>query len=81
MTLDEFNELDWREQYLCVLEKGVVVGSRKNNYFEMTLYRVDNFYVEFKLQLSDGELYIGVIIHDILLVPYLDQVNIDGLLK
>lgn len=47
----------------------------------MTLYRVDNFYVEFKLQLSDGELYIGVIIHDILLVPYLDQVNIDGLLK
>jgi hypothetical protein len=79
MTLKEFDHLSWDEQYECMLDKGVVVGNRENNYFEMTLYRVDDFYVEFKRQRRDGELYIGSICHEILLVPYLEQTDLSKL--
>lgn len=79
MTLEEFNDLSSVEQYECTLDKGVAVGNRENNYFTMTLYRVDDFHVEIKVHRSGGAPFVIPIQHEILLVPYLDQVDLTEL--
>lgn len=75
MTSEEFWELSGCDQYDLVLEKGVEVGSRENPYFRMYLYRLFDFHVEFKKEISTGKLWLFLVDHDALLKPYLDQIN------
>ena len=75
MTSKEFWELSSSEQYDLALEKGVKIGSRENAYFRMYLYRLFDFHVEFKKEVSTERLWILLVDHDILLNPYLNQSN------
>ena len=81
MTLEEFCELESDDMFNITYNEGIVMGSRENNYFTMTLYRIEDFYVEVKRQRSDGSTYMFPIYHDVLLHPYLDQVDISKLFQ
>lgn len=80
MTLDEFSRLEGREQFDLVETQGILMGTRENKYFHMTLYRIEDFYVEIKVHKSNNEQFLLHIDHDVLLVPYLDQVDLSKLL-
>lgn len=81
MTLENFQDLSWQEQLQMVVESGVVIGEREDPIHNMFLYRVYSFYVEMTYNKSDGELWrIGPFDHEVLLRPYLDQVDLKELL-
>ena len=46
MTLYQFNLLDEREKTVLLWEKAVQLGERSDAEHRITLYQIDNFYVE-----------------------------------
>lgn len=80
MTLEQFCELDGQSQFDLTIRDGVHVAERENTCFHMALYRLDGFHVEIKTRFTSGETWVGTITHDVLLVPYLDQISLSELL-
>jgi hypothetical protein len=80
MTLNSFCQLNGDDMFALTYQKGVVVGTRENTCFEMTLYRLFDFHIEIKRRKKSRTTYLAPIYHDVLLQPYLDQVDISKLL-
>lgn len=82
MTLNDFENLSSDEQIAVVEENGVLIGEREDGIHDMFLYQLYSFYVEMTYNKSDKELWrIGPFDHPVLLRPYLDQIDITGLLQ
>ncbi|RYG29810.1 MAG: hypothetical protein EOO01_37665 [Chitinophagaceae bacterium] len=80
MTSSEFDALPISVQFDLMTRNGVKVGQRNNDFYLMKLYRLFKFHVEVKKCRSTGEVFFSTIDHDVLLVPYLEQIDLKGLL-
>jgi hypothetical protein len=81
MTLDNFNALDVTSQVDYTLRYGTRIGERTCDDRRMLLFRLDNFFVEIVHEtVSRDIIKIGGFEHEILLQPYLDQIDLSGLL-
>lgn len=81
MTLEEFSSKPGYEQIEIVNEKGVLIGEREHPGHNIKLYRLDDFYAEVFFRKCDDTIWkVGGFDHPILLQPYLDQIDLSGLL-
>lgn len=82
MTLSDFKLLDPVVQDYIVHDRGIELAVRKAKGRQMTLYHVDAFYVEVSyLPGSNTVTMIRSFRSDTLLQPYLEQIDITGLLS
>ena len=81
MTLYQFNALDESEQAEAVWSS-VQIGDRRDDVYSFLLYQIDSFYVEvyYHREYNLIRKFRGFSNPDQLL-PYLNQINIDELLK
>lgn len=81
MTLYQFNQLDELEQLEAIWEHGIKIAVRVQDEYKLTLFQIDSFYVEVWHHLEHGvdKRYRSFSSTD-QLAPYLDQLNINGLL-
>lgn len=82
MKLSDFIMLNGEEKKQAVLQKGVLIAKRKNLRSIAFLFQVQNFYVEacFNVENKDIEEF-RVFDHTTFLQPYLDDIQIDGLMN
>ena len=77
-----FEKLDLNSKACITWKKGVHVGYRSQGSFYMSLYRLDNFYVEIQYHTChDGIACIHSFVCEDELQPYLEQVNLSELLS
>jgi hypothetical protein len=82
MTVKEFQKLPDEEQFMILKERGVLIGQRENDHHYARLYRIDGFYMElFFLRWSQRLWKYHSLDHEVILTPYLDQINIDQLFQ
>ena len=82
MTLHEFKAAPLSEQFDALSDHGVRLLSRPFAGLEAILYQIDDFYVEVLYDKSEGGFSISrAFITTLLLDPYLQTINIDGLLQ
>ena len=80
MTLDEFYQLSSNNQYELTIKEGIRIGYREDAPYYMILYRLFDFYMEIKCRLKDDSVFrLGAFDHDILIQPYLDQIDLSDL--
>ena len=64
-----------------ICQRGVYLSERAQGDCFIALYRVHDFYVEVYYSFADNEIVKLISFHsDLLLEPYLNKINIDGLL-
>lgn len=82
MKLSDFILLNGEEKKQAVLHEGVLIAKRKDLRSIAFLFQIQNFYVEacFNVQNKDIEEF-RVFDHTTLLQPYLDDIQIDGLMN
>ena len=81
MTYNAFRLLDKNTQVDIVLERGVMISKRIDKEDLITLYQLDGFYAELCYLDDLSEIY--AIYHsdrDDFLEPYLERIDINGLL-
>jgi hypothetical protein len=77
MHIHLFENFDLNSKACITWKKGVHIGYRSQGKYYMSLYRLDNFYVEIKYHSCyDGIASIETFICEEELQPYLDQVDI-----
>ncbi len=79
MTLQDFVQLDGMEQ-LEIFWNGEFVGELCDGEFRMVCHQVNDFYIEFKI-LGGHYLDVRTFRNPDLLAPYLDQIDISGILN
>lgn len=77
MTLQDFTRLDGMEQ-LEIFWSGEFVGELSDGEFRMICHQVNDFYIEFKI-LGGHYLDMRTFKDPSRLEPYLDQIDISGL--
>lgn len=77
MTLQKYIQLDGMEQ-LEIFWSGNFVGELSDGEFRMICHQVNDFYIEFKI-LGGHYLDMKTFKDPSLLEPYLDQIDISGL--
>ena len=77
MTIDDFNYMDSISKTELLTMRGVFLGTRKDGCFRISLYQVDQFYVELYYHISQ-KCYIGIRSFDEVgdLGPYLEEIDI-----
>jgi hypothetical protein len=81
MQVHQFERLDINSQLCLAWKKGVHIGYRSEGKYYMSLYRLDNFYVEVHYHTCyDGIARIKTFVCEEQLQPYLDQVDLNGIL-
>lgn len=82
MTLFDFRLLTDNEQINLLYTNGVYVGKRRVKGQVVVLYQLEDFYVEIYYKKYRHHVScIHIFLTTALLQPYLDQVNIDDLIK
>ena len=82
MNLHEFKAAPLSEQFDALSDYGVRLLSRPFAGLEAILYQIDDFYVEVLYDKSEGGFSISrAFITTLLLDPYLQTIDIDGLLQ
>lgn len=79
MTLQDFVRLDGMEQ-LEIFWNGEFVGELCDGEFRMVCHQVNDFYIEFKI-LGGHYLDVRTFRNPDMLEPYLDQIDISGILN
>ena len=82
MSFDEFRVLDKNEQIDLLYKDGIYIGKRKEGRLIVVLYQLDSFYIKIfyqKYRCYVSRLYCFT--STTLLNPYLDQVNVEGMVK
>lgn len=78
MHIHLFENFDLNSKACITWKKGVHIGYRSQGKYYMSLYRLDNFYVEIQYHTCyDGIAAIHSIVCEDELQPYLDQVDIN----
>lgn len=82
MTLYKFNKLREVEQFDILLSDGVIIGRRKDKSYDYVLYQLNNIYIELKYYRDYKTMPAmrGFTSTGNSLLPYLEQVDISGLL-
>lgn len=81
MQIKQFQNLDPESQVGVAWKRGTHMGYRSDGKFYMSLYLVENFYVEVSYHTGfDGIAGVRTLTTDSELDPYLDQVDLDALL-
>jgi hypothetical protein len=79
MTLQHFAQLDGMEQ-LEIFWSGEFIGELSDGEFRMICHQVNDFYIEFKI-LGGHYLDMKTFKNPDLLEPYLEQIDISGILN
>ena len=80
MTMYEFSILDKEDQEIYLDKHGTFLVTREENGFIFDLYKMDSFYVEFFYYTNDhGKIVVRCFSSIEELKPYLDIIDIDGL--
>jgi len=80
MTLSEFVKRDAFEQSFCVALTGTYIDHYFDGTFDVTLYQVEDFYVESFVHLHRKEMYGFKAFQSIdLLAPYLDKIDVSAI--
>jgi hypothetical protein len=81
MKLSEFILLSEEQKKQSVLHKGVLVAKRSRGDCLIFLFQLDNYYVETHCNRASGRITEYRVFHHLsLLMPYLEEIKIDGLL-
>lgn len=81
MTLDQFTSYPPDVQLDIIRSEGVLIGEREDTYSRIELFQLHAFYAEMFYRKEDNELWkAGGFDHPILLQPYLNQINLEGLM-
>lgn len=81
MILQEFQLLSDEEKFQILKERGVLIAQRENNHHFADLYQIDSFYMEvFFLRWSQRLWKFHSFNLEVLLTPYLEQIDIYELL-
>lgn len=81
MTLYEFKLLGLNDQAQSTWDNGVLIAFREEAGLHMILYSIENFYVEIQYHTNENEIIaIKSFISDEPLTPYLDKIDLNGLL-
>ncbi|QMU26503.1 hypothetical protein [Adhaeribacter radiodurans] len=82
ITLKQFHELTPAEQLTMLWENGLYLASRQQvDASEVNLYQVGDFFVEICFYSLNDFRFVQAFADTGLLLPYLEQVNIDHLYK
>lgn len=82
MHLHHFKEFDLNSKACITWKKGVLLAYRTQGNYYMSLYRMDDFYVEIQYHTChDGVASVQTFVCEDELEAYLDQVNINKLLE
>lgn len=82
MHLHLFEKFDLNSKACITWEKGVHLGYRTNGSYYMSLYRIDDFYVEIQYHTChDGIASIQTFVCEDELQDYLKQVDIDKIFE
>jgi len=82
MLLHLFEKFDLNSKACITWKKGVHIAFRSQGSFYMSLYRVENFYVEIQYQVfCDGIAAIRTFSSEEQLQPYLDQIDLKEILS
>jgi len=81
MTMYEFSILEKEDQEVFLESNGIFLVTREQDGFIFDLYKIDSFYVEFFYFTHDhGKIVVRCFTSVEELKPYLDIINLDGLL-
>lgn len=82
MNLQKFASLEQDAQLLFLLKRGVCVADRTTESVHIFLYQVKSFYVEvYHDKINDRVMSLKIFSSTHSLDPYLQKINISGLLK
>lgn len=82
MTLYEYYQLSQREQLDLLYKEGVFLMKRRENDKTMVLYQLESFYIEIIYKKYRSVIQKMRCFHSVdLLTPYLEEIDVDGLLK
>lgn len=81
MKINLFEDLDLNSKACITWKKGVHIGYRSQGTYYMSLYRLDDFYVEIHYHTcQDGVACVQTFICEDELQPYLEQVDLSKIL-
>ena len=82
MQIQQFENLELQAQTCLVWRKGVHIAHRSEGEFYMSLYRLENFYVELLYHTScDGVIAVNCFECEDQLQSYLEQIDISSVLS
>jgi hypothetical protein len=82
MKLSDFILLEADEKKSVVLHQGVLVGKRNNDYSMIFLFRLSDYYVETYCSVETKAIEEFHVFNSLIpLTPYLESIEIDGLLQ
>jgi hypothetical protein len=82
MKIDLFESFDLNSKACITWRKGTCIGYRAEGCYYMSLYRVDEFYVEIRYHTSyDGIASVQTFIYEDELQVYLNQIDISRLIN
>lgn len=80
MQCHQFEQLDFDSKLCSTWKYGVLIAHRTEEKHYMSLYRLDDFYIELHYNTCfDGVAGIKTFICEEELQPYLEQINLSGL--
>lgn len=81
MTQYHFNILDENEKANIVWNKGILIGERSDQYYNVSLFQVDDFYVEvFRHSHFNVITRFRSFSNTRFLEPYLQEISLEGIL-
>lgn len=81
MQVHQFEKMDLEARACLAWKKGAHIGYATRGSYYMSLYRLYNFYVEVQYHTChDGIANIKTFVYEEELQPYLDQVDLSGIL-
>ena len=82
MTYSEYSSLNGREKHAAMLKQGVQIAERTNGINKYLLYQLGSFYIERRFRQSTiaSKKSVRSFSSTHLLMPYLRQINISGLI-
>jgi hypothetical protein len=80
MTIQSFRQLTGIKQAEVLWEHGVFIGERQSYHHTIMLYQVDAFYIEVLYHKKNGSIELRCFETTSLLQPYLEQINLAGIL-
>lgn len=82
MQMNLFEKLDLNSKACTTWSKGVHIANRSQGGYYMSLYRIDNFYVEIQYHTCyDGIVCVQAFACEEQLQPYLEQISLEGVLR
>jgi hypothetical protein len=79
--MQDFELIDTVDKIDLIIDEGVILASRKNGYFDISLFQIDSFYVEVYLHTGQGKISLVRCFDDADgLDGYLSNIDIDDLI-